>query len=192
MDKVKVEFKAPANVTIDYNGVNVDVKSHLMIAEQVYIIEEYVKAYFNKEDDSGLKALNADVVLKNLLLQLCTNIDIDSLDNEVYGDEELWNLVRAAISNYYKFQEFLYEAVAQRREEIALENSIGTIISGLVEKGYSLLEKFAETSPEEIQKLQKSAVELVERLENSSVLNENAPIVKKKAAPRKKSVKKAE
>ena len=89
--------------------------------------------------------------------------------------------VLGSIVNYSFFRGMLEQAVQDKKEEIRLEASLGKVLSALIEKGYDVLDKFSEIKPEEIEKLQKTGIDLAKKLEESSIIGK--PAVKK---PRQK------
>jgi hypothetical protein len=176
MDKVKLELKTPKNKTIEYNNTEIEIVPYINFSTQLYIIDNYVKDYFGNPEDILIENtkyhyIEAEVRLRNYIIQLNTNIDLKDMDAEIYVDSELWNKITNEIKNYNDFRDTLETIVCDIKQQQTLENSLGKIISDLVNKGYALLDKLADLNPEEIKKAGDKSLELIKRLEKSSVLN---------------------
>lgn len=175
MDKIKLEYKRPRRKTIKYKDYEISLLPFLGYAEQIFLINHYVNDYFeisenNHIDNTEYDLLGAEFKLKNYMLQMLTNIDTDSLDNDIYADPVFWGVIADNIGNYAEFKRTLSRIVGEIKDQLVLKNSIGKVISDLVEKLYALLDKFSDMQPEELEKMQKQGLELLERLEKSSVL----------------------
>lgn len=185
MDKIKLELKTPAKVTIDYRGFSIELDPFLTIAEQIVIINNYLDEYFTKPSDKentvGYSYLDAEYMLMSLIYQLKTNIDTSAMENDDYAHESLFNIVTLSIHNYNDFRKKLDKIVEIKEKELVLENSVGSILSYSFEKLNSILDKVGETTPEQLENLQKIGIGLVERLEKSSVLTGTPKKTRKKA-----------
>ena len=183
MDKVKLEFKIPKTKKIEYNGVEIEVYPFLEVGAQSVLIEKYLEDYFGEPVEGEIIKgyAKAEYNLLNYLFQVATNIDTSDLDSNLYSDENLIMGVLGSIVNYSFFRGMLEQAVQDKKEEIRLEASLGKVLSALIEKGYDVLDKFSEIKPEEIEKLQKTGIDLAKKLEESSIIGK--PAVKK---PRQK------
>jgi len=171
MDKVKIEVKIPENVQITHNGVIITITPFITVAKQIFLINHYMQDYFGTgADGTGYATLNAAYNLKNYLFQINTNIDTENMDNDVYVDDVLWEKITREIVNWSLFAEHLYLVVEEKKRLVALENSLGTVVSGLVLKGYSVLDKLSEITPEQIEKTRETGIELIQKLQDSSVL----------------------
>lgn len=177
MDKVKIEFQVPENKVIEYNDVKIEITPFLTLAQQGFLIKRYIEEYFHGVgtgiiEDMNLKYLEAEYKQLNYISQLVTNMEIsDSLNDGIYSDDILWDTIKDNIINYRHFRERQDRIVQEIKEQIVLDNSIGKVIGDLVDKMHEVLDKFADMSPEEIEELQQKGIELIERLEKSSVVN---------------------
>jgi len=183
MDKVKLEFKTPKTKKIEYNDVTIEVYPLLEVGAQSVLIEKYLEDYFEKPVEGEIVKgyVKAEYNLLNYVFQIVTNIDTKDFDSNLYSDEKLVNDILNAIINYRSFRELLWHAVEDKKEEIRIEASVGKVLSNLIEKAYDVLDKFSEIKPEEIEKLQKTGIDLAKKLEESSIIGK--PVVKK---PRQK------
>jgi hypothetical protein len=172
MDKVKLEFKIPEMKTFEYQGVQIEVNPFLSAAQQAFLINKYLEAYFIKTEISAVALseydyLGAEFTLKDLLCQTSTNLDTDALDSNFYFDPGFWSVITERISNYDDFKHTLDIIVAEIKEQKMLNNQLGKVLSGLLDK---LNKIFDNISPEEVEKLQKQTGELVEKLKEVAPL----------------------
>lgn len=179
MDKVKYELKTQKPKIIEYNNIDIEVQPFLGFIHQMYLIEEYIKYYFGQPDEvlfdiDSYHYIEAECRLMGALVQLVTNIDVTDINNDFYADTALWNKITESIINYEDFRNKLEKALQATREKINTNNSLGSVISNLAEKLNDYLDKISDMSPEDIENLKKSGVELIERLEKSSVLQNPA------------------
>jgi len=187
MDKVKLEVKAPKNKKIEYNGIEIEVVPVLSMPEQAFLINRYLQEYFTKSEGSIVQAseydyFEAEFGLKDYILQANTNIETDGLDSEFYGDIVFWDKLTSEIVNYKDFRNKLDFIVSEIKEQKILNTSVGKVLSDLAVKLSDILDRVGDVSPEEIEKLQKSSAELVDKIEKSSILGEasaSAALVKK-------------
>jgi hypothetical protein len=175
MDKAKLVFTLPEDKVVKYNGVEIKITPFLTMEEQIYLVRQYLDDYFGINEDSLVpfseyNFIEAEFKMKNYILQLITNVDTDNIDNNIYADPKFWRVISKNINNYKQFMNTLAVIVEEVKEQFVLKNSVGKVILDLIEKAYSVLDKFSEMTPEDLEKIQKQGVELIERLEKSSVL----------------------
>jgi hypothetical protein len=195
MDKVTLEYKAPENKTIKYNDINIEITPILTISQEVFLIQKYIEDYFGTPDDILIEnakyhSLEAEIRLKYFVIQLITNIDTSNLDNEIYVDNVFWYMITSEIINWSNFRDTLETIVCDIKQQETLENSVGKVVSNLIQKGYALLEKLSDISPEEVKKAGEKGLELMDRLEKTSVLRNPADITAILENPVDASVKK--
>jgi hypothetical protein len=176
MDKVKLELKTPKNKIIEHDNVSIEIKPIISLAQQVFLIEEYIKDYFGNPEEILIENtryhyMEAEIKLKNYVIQLNTNIDISQdIVNDILADTILWEKITKEIKNWLPFKGMLETIVYDIKQQETLENSIGKVVSDLIEKGYALLDKLSNLNPDEIKKVGEQGLELMEKLEKSSVL----------------------
>ncbi len=178
MAKIKLEFKLPKNKQIEYNGAIIEVTPFLTLSQQLFLTNRYVKEYFFPEDENMIEEseynyLGAEYALMNYIFQVVTNIDAENMDSDIYADFTLWQKIISEITNYNDFRNKLYLIVMEIKEQKVLNNSIGEVLSNLINKAYQTLDKFKDISPEEVNKLKNEGLELLSKLEKSSVLGNN-------------------
>lgn len=177
MDKVKVEFRLPKNKTIEYNGVEIEIIPFMGLDLQAFLISKYVEDYFNTETGVITKDqydyFTAEANLFSNIMQVCTNIDPDCINNEILGDEALRQVITSQLINFDKFMVRLMNIVKDIKDQIVADKSVGVVIDRLIKEGYAILNKFAEIKPEDLQKVTKDSLALMDRLENSSILRDS-------------------
>lgn len=172
MDKVRIEVKIPEDIKVDYYGTAITVTPFLTLEQQAFLIKEYIKDFFkdtefNTIPEAAYGSLDAECNLRNYVLQLATDVDTDNLDNNIYADSYLWSLITGAIENYLEFSHRLIDIVYDIKEK---RNSVAFILDELIEKLKGAIDKMADMNPETIEKLRVEGLNLIERLEESSVL----------------------
>jgi len=181
MDKIKLEFKAPEIKRTIYKGNEIQVFPFLSLPKQGFLINSYLREYLTPKENrliefSKYNYLEAEFSLINYIYDLNTNIEAKDIDLDVVADVELWNIVKKEITNFEDFRNKLDYIVKQLREDIALGASVGSVLDSLVEKGVSILEKFSELTPETINMAKETGLQLMEKLEESSILGESKPV----------------
>jgi len=172
MDKVKLEFKVPEVKTTEYQGVKIQVNTFMGAAQQAFLINKYLELYFIKTEIalvalSEYDYLGAEFALKDYVFQTSTNLETATLDNNFYCDPGLWGVIVSEIVNYDEFRRNLDYVVNEIKEQKMLNNQLGKVLSGLLEKLNNI---FANITPEEIEKLQKETGELADKLKEVSPL----------------------
>ena len=191
MDKVVLEFNPPSSKKIYYDEKEVTVIPYLTTAQQIVLTNRFLEDYFSKSGDGVIKhaAFNfveAKVNLIYNILQMVTNIDMENLSSDILSDEEFIKAILNKISNYNQFKTDLKIMVDDVKWQMSLENSVGKVLTNLADKLSILLNNISEATPEEMEKLQKTGIDLIERLENSSVLNSSVPSAPVKKVKSKK------
>jgi hypothetical protein len=171
-NKVKLEFTMPKADDVVYNGVTIKVVPFLSLAQQLYLINTYIKDYFESPEEnivemSEYSYLNAECNLRNYILQICTNIDVEGLNNDFYADTIFWGLITGKISNYFDFLNKLNFVISEIKQQEAIKNSVGKVLFDLAAKATSMMEEISKVSPEQIKELQKTGEDLMKRLENT-------------------------
>jgi len=175
MKKVKLTKQAQESITIKHGEKEINVECYIGIGQQAILIEKYVDEYFADNPERLITAsdynyLEAEYNLMDYILQTCTNIDMDDLDDSIYLDSNLYDRVVMSISNFGAFKEKLYKVVQEVKEQKAMDKSAGKIIGDLVQKVYGLLDELAKLDPTEISKLQDTGKELIEELKKNSLV----------------------
>jgi hypothetical protein len=175
MDKIKLEIKTPENTTIEYNGVSIEINPFIDFSTQVLLINEYVKDLFGDISEiviPGTKnhIFEAECRLKNYIIQLNTNIDMSEIDNNIYVDDLLWYTINEKLYNYNTFRKSLDAVVHEIKEQEKLDNSLGKVLSDILEKAKDFLNQIENISPEDIKELQSVGTGLIKDLQESSVL----------------------
>lgn len=172
--KIKINFEQEEQdkyVNITHLGCNIQVKSRLTFAEEVYLIGEYVEHYFNHLNEgivpsSQYSYMEAETLLMGLVYNMCTNIEMEEedFDNDIYADPVLWGKVKYQISNFKDFAYKLNRIVQDTKETERMNLSIGKVVSELSEKLFSMMEDLGGASPESIQELISHGKDMAETL----------------------------
>jgi ElaB/YqjD/DUF883 family membrane-anchored ribosome-binding protein len=190
MDKVKITYDVPENVVISINGIDIEISPFLNLSQQIVLINHYIEDYFSKSENkvitgSDFNYLEAEYNLMYNLLQVATNIDVDSIIPEaITSPLSHIHSIPDHISNYGEFRNSLSKIVDDIKWQKSYENSIGSVLSNFVDKSYEILEKISNISPKEIEEIQKKSENLLEELKDNSLIGI-------KEAPKKRAEKKA-
>lgn len=181
MEKVKLEFGTPENKIIEYNDTKIELVPFLDFEKQIVLIKNYIEDYFGNlqevlVENTKYHYLEAECRLMNYIIQLNTNIDIESSLNWIYAESQLWDKITSEIVNWWQFRDRLDSIVSDVKREEDLKNSIGTIVGGLLQNLNETLDKFSEITPDDVNNMQKGVMETIEKLEKSTVLNNPADI----------------
>jgi len=175
MDKVKLEIKTPENKTIEYDGITIEINPFIDFSEQVLLINEYVKDFFGDLTElvipkTKYHIFEAECRLIYYIIQLNTNIDMSDVDNNIYVTDKLWETITEEISNYWNFRERLNKVVYEIKEQEKLDNSLGKVLSDILEKAEGFIDQLNNITPETIKELQDTGVSLIEELEKANVM----------------------
>jgi hypothetical protein len=175
MDKVKLEIKTPENKIIEYDGVSIEINPFIDFPEQVILINEYVKDFFGDITEivipeTKYHIFEAECRLKNYIIQLSTNIDMSDIDNNIYVDDKLWEMITREISNYWNFRGRLDEVVYEVKEQEKLDNSLGKVLSDLLAKAEGFIDQINKISPDDIKELQNVGMGLIDDLEKANIM----------------------
>lgn len=178
MDKIVLE-QTLNNKTIKYKGNDIEIEPFISLAHQAVLIEQYIKDYFGTPEEimiDGVKHhyLEAECRLKGYILKLFTNIDVDKSGNDLYVDPGLWVDVTDNIMNYSLFRKTLEHIVDDAKIDENLKYSIGKVVSDLIEKANNFIDKMDAMNVEELKAAGEKGIELIERLEKTSVLKNPA------------------
>jgi hypothetical protein len=177
MDKVQLGKISALNVKVEHNGVVFEVENFLDFSKQIFLTNIYLEEYFKNPEESlvalsDYNFIDAECKLLYNLLKLNTNIDVDSMENDAYVDSPLMAKVAGAIYNFKSFRTNLSFMISEIKEQRALKASLGETVSALVSKGYELLDKVTDISPEQIEKVRTTGLELVEKLKENNPFGE--------------------
>jgi hypothetical protein len=174
MEKITLNLEAAEieNTTFKFLGNKIEVVPTITIEDQVLFIRNYLDNYFDPSNDlisdTTTNYIGAEYALALEILDKYTNVDI-SEDKDVLLS--LTDEIFSKISNYSDFREKLWRVVSDKKEELDLEKSVGTVIDGLVTKVTDFIERLASINidDEGLAKLKSTAQELLTGIEQSPV-----------------------
>ncbi len=179
MERVKIEFKHPEKKKLTYNGVEFELDPFLTLTEQVFLINKYVEDFFETQEGktkliekSKFNRANAEFYMLDYILQLKTNINVEELDDDIRADDDFIFMIKTEITNFISFKALLADVLEDIMEEKRLDTSLGVVLDQLSKKAFELLDKVTDITPEQLEKLQETGKELMERMEKSSVLRD--------------------
>lgn len=180
MDKIVLTFKQPKTKIVEYNGLEIEVRPFLEMAEMVFLINQYISEYFDKDAEgvvsmSPYRHVDAEYALRNYIYQMCTNIDMENTDVNIISDTKLWGAITGEISNYWDFNDLLKPIIDDIKKKIELQFSAGALFMEVKEKLLEYMDKLKELDPEEIKKMQETGFNLLEKVNESSILGESSP-----------------
>jgi len=181
MDRLKLEFKLPKSKIIEYNGVEIELTPFLGTVQQITLISRYVMDYFNIEDNQltipqdKYNSFVAEINMINYIMQMCTNIETGNLEPDIYADPRLVEVITSNIINFWDFRTRLEKTVSEIKEQEVLDKSLGQVIEKLGIKLADILETFASFAPEDVDKVKDTALTLLAKLEDSSILKNSLP-----------------
>lgn len=177
MEKVKIEFDSEKKSTFKAGDVYVEVTPYLSVSAQSALISQYIEDMYSKEgqnliENVELRRMNAELSQMLYIVQSQTNIDFESLDQNLFLDSGYWKEIIDRIDNYSEFRERQEQVLFDYESQLDKANSAGIILSGLIEKLSSFIEQIGDITPESITALQETGKDLIERLEKSSVVED--------------------
>jgi len=185
MDKIKLEYRIPKLKIIEYNNAEIELVPYLGFTQQVFLINAYLKEYF-KETETPMVELDkyhyidAEYSLFNYILQLLTNIDTGELPEDLYVDEDFFEKLTSHILNYKSFRCRLDNILNEAKEQMALEKSIGVAITNAIKKVEGFVVSLSSLDSKAIEELKNSSLEIVKKLEETSIFKTEVPSQVKK------------
>lgn len=171
MNKIIMEYDVPQNIKFLYRGKEIEVIPFLSLDAQAFLINSYLEDYTLEEgstliSNTKFHSFESECKMMNYLMKLNTNIDVDSCENSIYADRDLWNLITQSIENWLQFENRLNNVL----KDIEKENSLGIVLNNLLNRVDKILTEFDKITPEEIEKMGNTGRELIKELEKSSVM----------------------
>lgn len=193
MDKIKLKFSKKSNVEVSYFGETISVNPIIKISEQSLLRETYLESLFKDGKEGIWDEQFAEFMFRREILRSKTNIDIDSIvevddvDSLIWG--EFYEKVSSAIINYKEVESLIHFTLANILKKMAIENSSGFLISGLISKFKPFLDEMMNMKPEDLDKLRASASELIDKAKQEPISSILSDMNGNKTSPKKKSKK---
>lgn len=198
MDKVKLNIIEPKLKKIEYNDQEIKVKPYMTIAEQVLLIHHYVKDYFLPDpeliviQETSRNPVWAEIKMRLEVIKRFTDIDTAELDIDNFFASGLWEKITEDIKNYSEFYTRLNAYVSDIEKEMLYKKSLGVVIDDLAERLEGIINRLANITPEQLDKIKGVGEELLKEIESSpvsGVFRESAvqekPVQKRRGRPKK-------
>jgi hypothetical protein len=144
MNKIKITEKPLKNAEFSFEGQNIEVVPFITSQMQESLISIYFTAFF---EGSKENRVNAERINKMAILDLLTNIDIDSPDGtslvimlDNIASSGLWEKIEKAIKNYREYTYNLDIAINSKRRE---NSDIGYIVKQFIDESRSFLQSIS-------------------------------------------------
>lgn len=137
---------------IEWNGINIEIKSTLSLKEMAQFVSHAVKACFSPEDGSYVPEAK-DFAIRALIILLYTNITLPSNQEKMYECLYGSSIVHVVTQELNKLQlDIILDAIDDKIEYLANThtNEIGKQISKLGEFGEQLSNMFNGITKEDI------------------------------------------
>ena len=140
MDKIKLELTPVDLEEVKLSkDLKVLVKSYIDISTQLRLIELYLEAYFKKDENSrfirdvAFDYYGAERTLEMAMIDMQTNIDVPSLDFDLFCSNGYLDIIIKNISNYYMIRDYILETVENKKKEELYKMSLDGIKSFILE-----------------------------------------------------------
>lgn len=171
-EKVKVTFKKRNKKTVEFNGVKVDIVPFISAENYDIILSDIKKnIFYNPEVEN--KCHMMDLRLYKDVLELCTNIDVESVSIDDLFCEELSEFLSEHIENLW----YVTDYIKEEYKNYVMENCFG--ILGNKMPTTKDMEKSVENISKMIENLPQDKLELI----GKSIVWNNAPALGKMVSP---------
>jgi len=176
-EKVKIEISPNETVGFRFDEQNLIVKKYFSTNEKIEFLNEYLSNITDITQTFAARYLIAEHALILQILDRCTNIDIESLDQEAIIGSELWEKIKSYITNYDEFRKDLDKVVSMWQAQ----ESVGATFKNISDK---LMEVLDNVSKMDVDKLETVANNFVSELDK---LNERIPGIVENKSVRKRT-----
>ena len=150
ISKIKINPDPLKQIEIDHNGQKILVTPFISLKDKIMLFQNYVDSFFKDGQVVG-NYIDAKYGLIFGITDLCTNIDIQTLDIDEYVGG-LWKEVSSKISNYNEFMSDIYNITKTISDNNAVSKSVGAIIDKVAGDLIKITQKM-DLSPEGIKDL---------------------------------------
>lgn len=173
MEKIQLKFSKKSNIPITFFGTEISVNPIIRIDEQQTLRNIYIESLFREGRDKQWDEQFAEFMFRRGILGLKTNIDIDSIKEIEEIDELIWGefyeKIIDTISNYYDVHNGVVLSMENEIRRMEIENNIGSIISGILEKVKPIIDTLTNMKPEDFEKMKTEANELIEKTKSEPI-----------------------
>lgn len=192
MEKKEITISPRKPVVFDFGTMtNIEVNPYLSIDNRRKIAETYLASFFEKNDEGEfvLNEFQAEYVLVQAIIDLCTNLTVDLSGNFDKFDNlmgsGLWDEIKNKIVNYTEFRMQLSDMVKHIREDVAVEKSVGAVLDKIFATVAPLIEKLSVADISEAS-IEKASEQVLGKMEEFKKALEETPVkTRKKRTPKK-------
>lgn len=184
MDKIKIELPIVEFEEVKLSkDLKVMVKPYIDMSTQLSIVKLYLEAYFNQDNSSKLLEMprynyfSAEQTLNFAIIDLCTNIELSSLDFDLFVANKYMDEIIKNISNYYSLSDLIMKNI----EIVEKQLEFGKNVEFIKEQFYSIFNEFS--SHFDLENVQKQLESVLNEVKNSPL----APLLEESKKPVKKS-----
>lgn len=187
MNKITLKFSKKSDVELSYFGESVLVNPIIKITEQQQLRAIFIASLFKDGEGSNWDEQFAEFMFRREILNLKTNINIESIGNAEDVDELIWGdffeKIKQTIVNYYDVRNSLDDTVAHIIKRIAIDNGSGILLKSLVEKATGFITQLSSLQPEDFEKLTNTTGKLLGQIQRepmASIISDKSEIKKPK------------
>ena len=191
MDKIKLELPVPEFEEVKLSkDLKVMVNPYIDMATQVTLIKLYLETYFNNSKEGKMLELprydyfSAEQTLNFAIVDLCTNIDLTSLNYDLFSANKYMEEIIKNISNYW----YLRDVIEKNIEIVEKQLDFGKNVELIKEQFYTFFNEFS--SHFDAENVQKQLENVLNEVKNSPLapLLEESKKTTKKSKPRQQKV----
>lgn len=171
-EKVKIKLNKSEIKEVELNGVKIKINTLISVEDYETILNDIkTNVFYNVEIID--KVYMIDMRMIRDVLELCSNVDIESLDSEDLFSGELKDFLVTNIDNFWAVE----DNILKEYDRYVMENCFGILANKI--PNATDMEKSVEHITKMIEELPKDKLELI----GKSIVWNNAPAIGGLAAP---------
>lgn len=191
MDKIKIELPVVEFEEVKLSkDLKVMVNPYINMATQLTIIKLYLETYFNQDPSAKLLDMprynyfSAEQTLDFAIIDLCTNIELQSLDYDLFVANGYMDDIVKNIKNYHVLSDLIWRSVEIVEKQLEFGKNVELIKSQF----YAFFNEFS--SHFDLENVQKQLENVLNEVKNSPLapLLEESKKTTKKSKPRQPKV----
>jgi len=133
MEKINLKTKKAIDLAVfEFDGNTIIVNPYITLGIRQIIVENYIHNLYDDVIDFSKNYFIAKVSMQMMLIDMCTNIEVDSDSFDYVLSSGLWDEIIKRISNYNTVLEDIYEVAKIYQEKKDLENVMAGLIGDLM------------------------------------------------------------